>query len=534
MKKVISLAIIAMMVLTMMGGAFAATLDGAKFTEPVKLTVEVFDRGLDGGKTAPEDNFYTNYIKEGLLRDHNIEVTFVPIPRWTEIEQMQNLLAAGDAPDLAVTYSFPMIQTYANMGAVTDLKDLVVDNQEILPNLWGWLEESNIMWDKDPVTGSLWGIEARLSHNARINTFIRKDWLDKLELPEPTNLEEFEAALYAFKQNAELLLGADADKLIPFSMSYDVAWRADHLIASYVPSSLTDREMFIYGWDDRHFLFPGFKEGIRKINEWYNAGLMWNDFALYGSGDKTEDNLIKQGFVGSFIHNWDYPFRDGENSIAASLHNLVGADAEYVTVNAFKDDAGTYKKFLTNPIDRKLFIPATCKEPVAALLYLDWISAVENRRFLQIGEEGVTHEVTDDGAIKTLATTTDKIMNSPQNIDYTLTINGLDLGDWDLTSRSIALNYPGIDPEITIKALNDSRLDGRVAKSFSVGQIVSEEGLATALAEKRDTLLALAIIAKPADFDKVYDQGLAEYMEMGGTASIEERTEKLNEFYPED
>ena len=26
----------------------------------------------------------TDWIKEGVLRDHNIEVEFVPVPRWTK------------------------------------------------------------------------------------------------------------------------------------------------------------------------------------------------------------------------------------------------------------------------------------------------------------------------------------------------------------------------------------------------------------------------------------------------------------------
>ena len=78
--------------------------------------------------------------------------------------------------------------------------------------------------------------------------------------------------------------------MIPFSISQDVGWRADHLLMSFVPESLTDKEMFIYGFDDRHFLFPGYKEGVRKLNQWYHEGLIWPDFALYPPGDQTEDN----------------------------------------------------------------------------------------------------------------------------------------------------------------------------------------------------------------------------------------------------
>ncbi len=51
-----------------------------------------------------------------MLEDHNVEVEFVKVPRWTEVEEINNLLAAGTAPDICVTYSYPTILTYADMG----------------------------------------------------------------------------------------------------------------------------------------------------------------------------------------------------------------------------------------------------------------------------------------------------------------------------------------------------------------------------------------------------------------------------------
>lgn len=499
----------------------AEIVDG-RFVETRQITVEIFDRGNDGGST-PEDNFYTDFIKEGMLRDHNVEVTYVAVPRWTEVEQLNNLLAAGDAPDICVTYDYPTIQTYANMGGVTDLSTYVDGNKDLLPNLWGWLTETNIYWDKDPEDGTIWAIEARLANSARINTFVREDWLKKLNIAEPTTLEEFEAMLVAFRDNADLLLGADAARMVPFSTSFDIGWRADHLLASYVPDAITDKEHYTLGFDDRKLLFPGYKEGIKKLNEWYNDGLIWEDFALYGSGDTTEDNMMKSGFVGAFMHNWDYPYRNGDDSISNNLKRLVGEDAEYIAVLPFKNDAGVYKKFLPGPIDRKVFFPATNEEPLASLLYLDWISNIENRMFLQIGEEGVTHEKTVDGAIRTIAATGDVIMNSPSNIDYTITINGLDLGDPELTVKSMALSYVGVDAKYIEQAYAYSLKDGRFGTNVNVGEITSESGMGPALSEKRNVLLTQSLVAPVDKFDSVFDGGYNDYLNSGGQAIIDER-----------
>ncbi len=224
-------------------------VDG-KFVDTRKITVEVYDRGNDGG-SDPTNNKYTQYIKDQMMELHNVEVEFVAVPRWTEVEQINNLLAAGDAPDICLTYDYPTVQTYANMGGVLDLSSYVDDYKDMLPNMWNWLGETNIYWDKDPVNGTLWAIEGKLAVSNRINTFVRKDWLDKLGLKEPTTRQEFEDMLIAFRDNADTLLGADADKMIPYSVSFDVGWRAALLIESFIDPDVSDYEFYVNGFDDR-------------------------------------------------------------------------------------------------------------------------------------------------------------------------------------------------------------------------------------------------------------------------------------------
>jgi len=493
-----------------------------KFVKTRNITVEVYDRGNDGG-TKPEQNTYTKFIADGMLADHNVQVTFKAVPRWTEVEQLNNRLAAGDAPDVCVTYDYPTIQTYADMGGVLDLTGPIEENKKMLPNLMGLLTDTNIYWDRDTKKNTLWAIEARLVNSQRINTFVRKDWLKKLSIPEPKTMEEFEAMLKAFKDNAATLLGKDAKKMVPFSISFDVGWRADHLLASFVPNNISEKDMFVNGFDDRNLLYPGIKNGVKKINDWYNSGLVWKDFPIYATGDKTEDNMIKAGNVGAFIHNWDYPYRDGENSINNNIKRLAGEDAGYIAVMPFKDDAGKNTKFLSGPVDRKLFFPATNKEPLASLLYLDWISKFENRSFLQIGEEGVNHEKMADGSVKAIAAKGEKIMNSPSNIDYTITINGLDIGKPELNLKSIANGYVGVPTSDVEQAYKYSIQDGRIMKKVSVGDIKAEQGMGTALSDKRNTMLTKAVVAPSNSFDSVFDSGLKDYLSSGGQAIIDER-----------
>ena len=530
-KKLVALLLAVAMVMSfaLVAHAEDELVDG-KFTTTRHITVEVYDRGNDGG-SDPTNNMYTEYIKKGMLEDHNVEVEFVKVPRWTEVEEINNLLAAQTAPDICVTYSYPTIQTYADMGGVMDLSGLLEENKDLAPNLWGWLQENNIYWDRDPVDGTIWAIEARLATSNRVLTFVRQDWLDALGLEAPTTTAEFEAMLYAFKERAAELPVDDASKVIPFSVSYDVGWRAATLIESFIDPEISDREFYINGFDDRKLTQNGTKEAIRLLNKWYNDGLLWDNFALYGSGDTTEDDNMKAGYVGVFTHNWDYPFRNGVDSINANLQRNVGPDAKYVAIDPFTSSDGSHTKFVPGPVDRKVFFPLTNDEPLACLLYLDWISDPEHIEYLQIGEEGVTHNVLESGAIQTVAATGDAIMNSGMNIDYTITCNGLKLADPEKTQLSKAYNYAEIDPEIVAQADTYAQTDLHFIKNVNVGAIEAEAGIGDTLSSKRDQVFDQAVVAPVDKFDEVWDDFLEDYLSSGAQDIMDERAEKWEQFF---
>ena len=510
--------------------AQAEELTDGKFAETKHITVEVYDRGIDGGSDVT-NNMYTEYIKKGMLEDHNVEVEFVAVPRWTEVEQINNLLAAGTAPDLCVTYDLPTIKTYSAMGGVCDMSELVETYKDDLPNLWNWLTETNIYWDKDPATGALYDIETKLANQNRTNCFVRRDWLDKLGLEAPTTKEEFYNMLCAFRDNAETLLGDDADKMIPFSVSYDVGWRASTLIESFLDPEMSDKEFYVNGFDDRKLTENGVRDAIELLNTWYNEGLMWKDFALYTAGDTTEDDMMKAGYVGAFIHNWDYPYRNGADSIQANLQRLVGEDAAYVAIDPFEDKNGTHTKWIAGPIDRKVFFPITNQEPLACLLYLDWLSVPEHLEYLQIGDEGVTHEKLESGAVKIIAATGDAIQNSGFNIDYTLTCNGLHLVDDEQTALSIAYSYAEVDPELVEIANAVAKVDTREGKNANCGTIDAENGMTETLNSKRDILLDTSVSAAPDAFAATYDNAMADYLGSGGQAIMDERAQKWEATY---
>ena len=539
MKRILALVLMVALIASLgVTAAFAADdgfVDG-KFTETRHITVEIYNRNNDGG-SDPTNNVWTDYLKKAMLEKFNVEVEYISVGRWTETDDIANLLADHKAPDVSYTYGYNTIITYANMKdangnpGVIDLAPYIEEYKDQLGDLIALLGgEDNLNYDKDPATGAVWMIEGVRADTSRITTFIRQDWLNKLGLALPTTEEEFYNALVAFRDNAELLLGADAEKMIPYTTSTDIGWRNDLLSVSKVADAIDDETLFVYGYDDRHLLYPGYKEGIRVLNKWYNEGLVWKDFGLYNDSTVEDDNM-KAGYVGAFMHNWDYPFRNGEDCINANLKRNVGEDAMFVPIDCFVNDAGVTLKYMGAAVgsDRKIFFPSTNKEPLASLIYVNFISSAETIKYLQTGLEGTSYILHDDGAYEILPATGEWVKNSGNNIDYTMSCNGLYLGE--ATGATTALSYPGIPAEIVIQANEYGKNNGRFVKHFNVGTIESETEVGSSLTSKRDELLTKAVTAPVEEFDAVYDAGMDDYLASGGQYIIDERREKLAEIY---
>lgn len=491
-----------------------------------EITVEVFDRGTDGGKTDPTDNYYTDWIKQKCLEELNLKVTFVAVSRWDETEQLNNMMAAGTAPDICLTYSNDLITNYRDMGGLTDLAPYI---DSLLPDLKDFLGPDNELLGRDLIyrnmdmeTGAVYSIPARRMNVAMVGTFIRKDWLDKLGLPLPATTEEFYNALVQFKEKDPG--GVGKNNIVPFTMTSDVRWRASTLLESFIDPSLSDKERWINTVVDRQYLLPGYKEGVRFLNKMYNEGLIDNQFALY-KDDTDSDNLIKMGVVGSFIHNWDQPYRDNPGLLKDLKKNVP--DAEIVSIDPFQNSEGKTVKSLYDSAGVNFFVPASSKNVEGALRYINWLSKFENRLYLQIGDEGVTH-VMEDGIPKIISAEGEKIMNSPQNIDYTIMINGLDLGDEAKNTRALANSYT-VEPELIFTAYENAMRNGRTP--IIVPVTLSAAGPYTqTLIDKGNELMAKAITAAPEDFDEVWDTGIEEWLNSGAREIIEERAAKYEEY----
>jgi putative aldouronate transport system substrate-binding protein len=490
-----------------------------------KITVEVFDRGTDGGKTDPTNNKWTAWIKEKLLKDENIIVEFVPVPRSSETQTLINLMAAGSPPDVAFTYSQADITSWGEQGGLFDMAPYI---DTTLKDIKAFLGPDEAVPGRDMIrraqnntTGQVFTIPARRMNVALRNVFIRKDWLDKLGLPLPKTKQEFYDTLVAFKEKDPG--GVGKDRVVPFTMmGTAVNYDAMHILESFIDPRLSDKERWINTVGERGFLLPGYKEGVRFLNKMYNAGLIDRDFPIYQGADMT--NLIKSGVVGSFNPNWDQPYREGE-AILTDLRKNV-PNAMLVPVDCMESSDGVTHKSAYDAAGIFFFIPKSCKNPDAAMRYLNWLAKYENYHFIQTGPEGVVHTLTNGIPKLNPSAGGGWIQNSSQNIDYTLMMNGLFLETREKSIQAIAAGYPW-SAEMVSNAYNIAMTNARPAiVVITKTPLIVEGPLTQTLVDKANVIFVESVTAPANRFDAVYDAGVADWRASGADAVVAERRAK--------
>jgi putative aldouronate transport system substrate-binding protein len=302
-----------------------------------------------------------------------------------------------------------------------------------------------------------------------------------------------------------------------------VRWTAGIILDPFIDPYMSMKDRWINTVIDRYILLPGYKEGFRFLNKMYNNGLIDKDFPLYGAGD-TMDNLIKSGVVGSLAGNWDHIFRENTRVLEDLLKNVPAA--ELVPIDAIKGVDGLTRKRGSPPTSLLWFVPKSAKNPEAAIRYANWLSRFENYNFLQIGLEGINHEIVN-GVPGIKQTTGPWIQNSAGNGDYAFNLNGYDMGDPDLNARVLANSY-GWPPEMITEAYRISSTNADPGPHIPV-KLTAATPVQQTLTDKAMVLYTEAVIAKPENFDRVWDNGVKDWLASGAQSIIDERREKYIE-----
>lgn len=509
--RIIALLSICTLLLTLIGCSSAGEAKADKTSTPKQeemkeLKISVFDRSATD--YIADDNFQTKWIQENFGDPNNIKVTFVPIPRFEEVDILNVLMASNQAPDICFTYSGDIVKNYALNGSITELDELLATKGTKVAEYFGEDLLSRGRWNDIQ-----YALPAKRIHTAAVSTFIRKDWLDKLNLPEPTTKEEYFDTLVAFKENDPGNLG---ENNLPFSFRIDsnnMLWSVYTLIYGFL-EPMTDEERTVLPF----WLWPGYKEAMRYLNKMYNAGLIDKEFVSNIDGKQQTMNII-EGKVGSFINSFDLPYRTPDG-FARLLKDAV-PDGEIVPIDPFVNYEGKTPKNIYDAGGFYIFIPKSSKMSEEAMKYLEWMTDPEVIFFLQHGEKGVHYMNEQNGIPIDVVPMEEVPADKKANfVDLAIIANGNEYGDEKKNIEAASFAYPGYE-ELFVRTYEIAVKDGAAGLDTYVDP---SSPYSADLNKKSVEMFVATIICPSASFDEVYDSLVDEYLQMGGQQIIDEKT----------
>ena len=517
MKKTLSLIMALVMLLSMASIPAFAEEEGW-----ITLRVEAFDRSVAGFNV--EDCWQLKYAQEHFGDPNKIKLQFVSVPRWTEGDVLINQLGGNTAPDICMTYNGNLVNDYITYEGLWKLDDLL---DQYGANIKAFLGDELLKFGQQDQDGDgvreQWFLPARRLDVSNVGNFIRKDWLEKLNMEEPTDIESFTEYLRAAKA-----ANLGGERTIPMQFDLyesDPLYNVVRFMDAFIDFSKVTVEDW-YAYSGLHEMLPGSKEGYRWLNTLYHEGLLYENFDI--NDDQATDSALMNGYFGFFSMQPDQPWRTDKNYQKEMEKAVEGA--WWTSVNCFKNESlGKHLHDVYAANGMSIIIPtnngATTEEKaIAAIKYIDWMCIPENMFALQNGVEGINYlAVTADG-IPTQVQSADAVPDEHKMHagDICFISNGLYYGSDEKNAAAKALAFDEkYQPEL-VAAVADAYTDAWTQVSFSV-PIQASTDYGAMVKSKQGEFLSKVVTCAPADFDATYDAAIKDTMNTGAAEIIEEQ-----------
>lgn len=482
----------------------------AGFPENVTIQIPVYDRGFENWN--PTDNYYTRWIQSEFGDKYNVTVKYVAIARSNEVQDFNQMIAAGNAPTIIFHYDMPAAVNYWSEGAEQpiDLDEVAYyaptywDNMKDTIETYGKLDGENafIFAERDPIYYN-WV------------TLIRKDWLDQVGLDVPTSNEELKTAMQAFKDAG---LGVENDPLITKSFTYFYNW---------IPEGTSDDELAQYlDLNVAPFTWTATKNYLQDMNEKYNAGIVDPEFYL-----TTDDTLAKGKFVSGQCATYSFYMSSGTDVFSSLLANdpnaevaVMGSTASGTVADGF---TAHYYEYPSYGMIMGINANATAEERAATYMFLDWMSQPDNLKYLQYGEEGKTYNVVDGINVYNTDYTGDDKLSNNNNKDYWCLVQEVQhYGDEaaDLQANKTTLAPAGYDWVVqdAFDLQKKGESGGIITPIFSKAVQATTEYSADLNSLWQEAYVD-CVTCSPDEFESKYEEYCQEYLDAGYQEILDEK-----------
>ncbi len=347
-----------------------------KYDEPVTITTSIRTFG---------DNFaeFEGSKWDELFRSYGINVEVEWSADASQYDSKVNtVIASGDIPDLMQVISTQPMTTLIKGEMVYDIGELI---QYMSPELQERLAEDVYQQAMESVTYkekiSLLPKNVTELLNNSFPLFIRKDWVDKLGMEMPENIEDFEKIALAFTENDPDGNGKDDTYGLALmgqsNMVVDWGGLFGFFAGYGVQPCVWYDGMIFYSedsngevvWDGER---PEVKEGLQLLQNLYSKGAIAADFpTVDGSRIMEELNGGKAGMV--------FGVR-GLPIWAINKTVLNDPDAEWYAINMPTKEGVDATIFGFQPVSTGYAVSADCENPEAIAKLLNITMSVLDPR----------------------------------------------------------------------------------------------------------------------------------------------------------
>ena len=488
------------------------TTYGAKQFDDVTITVELFDRSNAPEGATITENRWTEYVNQEMNKV-GITVEFVPVPRGDEITKMQTMVASQTAPDLTLTYTYPYAEEYYDQGGTWNLSEFI-DGEDQAQNMKKYLGEEVIDIGRNE-DGELYGIVAKRATTAKSNLFIRKDWLDALNLEVPTTPDELFNVIEQMVNNnpdgRTDVIGANL-------------WNAWNLRMTFSENAGDPVKMNVAGTEDaiQDYYDGGMREYYRFVNRLYNAGLMNKEY--YTMSEDDFKSYIVTGAIAFMEYNVNGSVDVMRGSLLKTLQeNVPGADIVSIPPLNNVNDGNQYSAAYA-PGGLIAFCPKTADAETveACMTYLDWMCSEDGGFVLYHGFEGEHFNYDENGTPVVIDAEYNAQDKDWIRADIFLTGNQGYFSTVEDFNACTAKEAPGYEDHVIANyqnALTGTVINDSTYTSPSTSELITDINLV------KDEYVVKCITCPESEFDATFDEYMAELEAAGVQTIIDERTE---------
>lgn len=462
-------------------------------------------------------------------------------------EKISLMAAGGQYPDLI--YAKGELGKLVDAEAVIDLKDLI---EEHAPNIKKVMKDNmnRMKYNKD--SDAIYAIPTNVGvgqqyFDATGGFQVQLRVLKELGYPEVKTVQDFENVLKAYVEKHPT---TDGQPTIPLLLNAD-GWKSMITVtnqAAITTGSMNDGEYHVdpATYETKlHYKRPEEKEYFRWLNHMYNEGLLDKD-TFVQKDDQYKAKISSGRVLGLTSVEWEY--QDAENAL-----KKAGKD-EY-TYSHFPVTMGEqYKDHAMQSIGVDgygISITTNCEDPVRAIKFLDWLSSDEGQILRNWGIEGKHYNIVDGKRVMPEEIANEKTNDAANFAKRTgidqYSIFGVRYGDGvkDATDNYYTTNFPeqiianySQAEKYTLAAYNAQTWkdlfpseDELPVKEWGAlyNMQVPTDGQYQVIYQKTQDIVSKripeAVLAKPEDFDKIFDDFIAELNRAGAEEMEAEYTE---------